>query len=311
MEELVESVFNGLLEEMIWKISVLEYKRARSFRLFSAEQEACANEKKNGNDKNNADPVHDCPVCTREVSAARFAPHLSKCLGIGGRGQAAKKGIRSDFSESESVAKGNNHTPLDFASASRNRTGGNMKRRGRPPKKQAAVPLSPAENDALLSNAINNATQRLHLHGLGMPSSIKPAPSVPHPLSQSHVATASVPKLKKKKKKDDPTRNRSRNSSQASSSSDSDEEEDEEEGEEEGEEEEGEEVEDETQNSTAAGRLDDENEAKQQRGISDNPMVSPTSVAPTPTAHTAVLPRPVLKRRSSSQADSTDGSDSD
>jgi hypothetical protein len=156
------------------------------------------------------------------------------------------------------------------------------------------------------------------------------------------VVTASVPKLKKKKKKDDPTRNRSRNSSQASSSSDSDEEEDEEEGEEEGEEEEGEEVEDETQNSTAAGRLDDENEAKQ-RGISDNPMVSPTSVAPTPTAHTAVLPRkllrcsrlppristpfslgfimlisweynfigPVLKRRSSSQADSTDGSDSD
>jgi hypothetical protein len=31
--------------------------------------EACANEKKNGNDKNNADPVHDCPVCTREVRA--------------------------------------------------------------------------------------------------------------------------------------------------------------------------------------------------------------------------------------------------
>ncbi|OAV93041.1 hypothetical protein PTTG_02837 [Puccinia triticina 1-1 BBBD Race 1] len=304
---LVESIFNGLLEEMIWKISVLEFKRARNFRIFSAEQELYANERKNCNDKNNPEPVHDCPVCGREVSAARFAPHLSKCLGIGGRGQAAKKGVRSELSESESVAKGSSHTPSDFPG--RNRTGGNMKRRGRPPKKLPVVPLSAAENDALLSNAINNATQRLHLQGIGMS---KPSPPVPHPLSQSHVATPSLPKFKKKKDKQDRTRNRSRNSSQASSSSDS-EEEGVGDGEEEGEEQEGEEGEDDHQSFTPAGRIDDENEASgQRRGISENPSISPASVAPvTPAVPTTVLPRPVLKRRSSSQADSTDGSDSD
>ncbi|EFP77223.2 uncharacterized protein PGTG_03179 [Puccinia graminis f. sp. tritici CRL 75-36-700-3] len=307
---LVDSVFNGLLEEMIWKICVLEFKRAKKFHLFSAEQELYANEKKNGNEKSNPDPVHDCPVCGREVSAARFAPHLSKCLGIGGRGQAAKKGIRSDFSESESVAKGSSHTSLDFAAVSRNRTGGNMKRRGRPPKKLPAVPLSPAEHEVLLSNAINNATQRLHLQGIGMAgtSSHKPAPSVPHPLSQSHVATPPVTKVKRKKKKD---RNRSRNSSQASSSSDS-EEEDGADGEEDGDEQEGDDGEDDHQPFTPGGRIDDENDTGgQQRGISENPSISSTSVAPVAPATTAVLPRPVLKRRSSSQADSTDGSDSD
>lgn len=293
---------------MIWKISVLEHKRARNFHLFSAEQEAWAHERKNGNDKNNADPVHDCPVCGREVSAARFAPHLSKCLGIGGRGQAAKKGIRSDFSESESAVKGSSHTPLDYAAASRNRTGGNVKRRGRPPKKQAAVPLSPAEHEALLSNAINNATQRLHLHGIGMPltPAIKPAPPVPHPLSQSHVATSAVVKPKKKKKKDESNRTRSRNSSQASSSSDSEEEEEESgKGEEEGEEEEGEAVEDDRQNIAPARRTADGNE------VGQPPVISPVSVAPAVPAQATILPRPALKRRSSSQADSTDGSDSD
>ncbi|KAH9473122.1 hypothetical protein MJO29_000200 [Puccinia striiformis f. sp. tritici] len=322
MRMMVESIFNDLLEEMIWKISVSEVKRAKNFHIFSAEQELYANEKKSGNEKNNLDPVHDCPVCGREVSAARFAPHLSKCLGIGGRGQASKKSIRSDFSESESVTKGSSHTPQDFASASRNRQGGNMKRRGRPPKKQATVPLSPAEHEALLSNAITNVTQRLHLQNIGVGGSTTSShKTAPHPLSQSHIATPPVIKPKKKKKKrDSSTRNRSRNSSQASSSSDSEEEEEEEEGDEE-EEGEGEgELEeggDDQQTSTpAAGRMDDDNEGSNgaySNGNNENPSISPASIAPAPTpasSHT-VLPRPVLKRRSSSQADSTDGSDSD
>lgn len=209
--------------------------------------------------------------------------------------------------------KGSSHTPRDYAAASRNRTGGNVKRRGRPPKKQATVPLSPAEHEALLSNAINNATQRLHLHGLGIPltPAIKPAPPVPHPLSQSHVATSAVVKRKKKKKKDEPNRTQSRNSSQASSSSDSDEEEESGKGEEEGEEEEGEVVEDDRQNIPPARRKADGNQVGQPTVISENPSISTVSVAPAAPAQVTILPRPALKRRSSSQADSTDGSDSD
>ncbi|POW17242.1 hypothetical protein PSTT_00749 [Puccinia striiformis] len=289
---MVESIFNDLLEEMIWKISVSEVKRAKNFHIFSAEQELYANEKKSGNEKNNLDPVHDCPVCGREVSAARFAPHLSKCLGIGGRGQASKKSIRSDFSESESVTKGSSHTPQDFASASRNRQGGNMKRRGRPPKKQATVPLSPAEHEALLSNAITNVTQRLHLQNIGVGGSTTSShKTAPHPLSQSHIATLRCEEEEEEEEGDE-----------------------EEEGEGEGELEEG--GDDQQTSTPAAGRMDDDNEGSNgaySNGNNENPSISPASIAPAPTpasSHT-VLPRPVLKRRSSSQADSTDGSDSD
>ncbi|POW23364.1 hypothetical protein PSHT_00288 [Puccinia striiformis] len=293
---MVESIFNDLLEEMIWKICVLEVKRAKNFHIFSAEQELYANEKKSGNEKNNLDPVHDCPVCGREVSAARFAPHLSKCLGIGGRGQASKKSIRSDFSESESVTKGSSHTPQDFASASRNRQGGNMKRRqyftnhnsenpiiphhsgGRPPKKQATVPLSPAEHEALLSNAITNESEE-HNIVTKLPHIRSLKVILPHPREEEE---------------------------------EEEEGDEEEEGEGEGELEEG--GDDQQTSTPAAGRMDDDNEGSNgaySNGNNENPSISPASIAPAPTpasSHT-VLPRPVLKRRSSSQADSTDGSD--
>lgn len=318
MENLVQSVFNGLLEEIIWKVAVLEFKRAKKFHLFTIEQEQSINDKKNGSEKNNSDTVHDCPVCGREVSATRFAPHLSKCLGIGARGQAAKKGTRPDINESEASTKSNHHSPIDLSSGSRGRQTGNLKRRGRPPKRPPMVPLTPAEHDALLSNAINNATQRLHLQGIGLPAtaSLKPVAQSPHPLSQSHVASSPAPKIRRKKKKD-PSRHRSRNSSQASSSSDSEEEEveedDDEDDEEEGEEAEddGEEREDDHRSMTPAGRSVDPKEDIEEHRPSQNPSVSPAPAAPSAPKTAAVLPRPVLKRRSSSQADSSDGSDSD
>lgn len=128
---------------------------------------------------------------------------------------------------------------------------------GRPPKKMlAAVPSAPPPppppplpptvlsqaDEALLSNAINNATQRLNLkQSMGsQPSSLpshKARPSMsPHPLSQSHVlahpsslgdhGVPPPPKMmiKRKKKKSESHEQRSRHSSQASSSSDSEEE---------------------------------------------------------------------------------------
>lgn len=35
-------------------------------------------------------PLYECLVCSRQVSSNRYAPHLAKCLGIGGKG--ARKG---------------------------------------------------------------------------------------------------------------------------------------------------------------------------------------------------------------------------
>ncbi|MBW0482689.1 hypothetical protein O181_022404 [Austropuccinia psidii MF-1] len=307
MDELVQTIFNGLLEEIVWKVGVLEYKRAKSFRVYSAEQEQHAIEKKSGNDKHHPEPSHVCPICGREVSAIRFAPHLSKCLGIGGRGLSVKKPVKSEPGEADSTTKSSSHPSSDPSTGAGKKLTGNLKRRGRPPKKPPAVTLTPAEHEALLSNAINNATQRLHLQGIGLPlsSSIKLPPAAPHPLSQSHVATPPPPKIKKKKKKkQEPTRHRSRNSSQASSSSDSEEEE-ECEGDEEGEE-----PEVATQERLTPARQAEEEEVEE--GVaSEHQGASIASPGPPPQNTVVTRERPLLKRRSSSQADSTDGSDSD
>ncbi|KAI8451648.1 hypothetical protein BY996DRAFT_6416182 [Phakopsora pachyrhizi] len=187
---------------------------------------------RNGNEKTNSEVVNDCPVCGREVASSRFAPHLSKCLGIGGRRPAAiKKTIRSDAGEFDHSAKASSLPPSDPSTAlgKKHAAGNSNKKRGRPPKKPQGVILTPAEHDALLSNAINNATQRLHLQG-----------------------------------------------------------------------------------STPAGKFDDDpsNESMRMGGSERSNSTVPTAVQPS-AFKSGALERPILRRRSSSQADSSDGSDSD
>ncbi|CAH7690836.1 hypothetical protein PPACK8108_LOCUS26303 [Phakopsora pachyrhizi] len=341
MDDLVKSLLNGLLEEFIWRAAILEHKRARGFQTFLNQQgkstvylppyqSVLKPEIRNGNEKTNSEVVNDCPVCGREVASSRFAPHLSKCLGIGGRRPAAiKKTIRSDAGEFDHSAKASSLPPSDPSTAlgKKHAAGNSNKKRGRPPKKPQGVILTPAEHDALLSNAINNATQRLHLQGIGLPiQSSKPTTSLqPHPLSQSLVASqtasATPPKPRRKKKKQEQTVHRSRNSSQASSSSDSEDDEDEEDDGEE--DEDGDDGDDQRadqqeridrlrQGSTPAGKFDDDpsNESMRMGGSERSNSTVPTAVQPS-AFKSGALERPILRRRSSSQADSSDGSDSD
>ncbi|KAI9601562.1 hypothetical protein H4Q26_001388 [Puccinia striiformis f. sp. tritici PST-130] len=215
---------------MIWKISVSEVKRAKNFHIFSAEQgwhsQFVILSRRNVN-----------------VSAARFAPHLSKCLGIGGRGQASKKSIRSDFSESESVTKGSSHTPQDFASASR---------------------IDKAEHEALLSNAITNVISTSTSPEYRSRRSTTSSPqTAPHPLSQSHIATPPVSTQKEEKNaiqvpETDPEIITSIFSSDSEEEEEEEEGDEEEEGEGEGELEEG--GDDQQTSTPAAGRMDDDNE---------------------------------------------------
>ncbi|KAG0148789.1 hypothetical protein CROQUDRAFT_654359 [Cronartium quercuum f. sp. fusiforme G11] len=382
MDELSDYIFDSLLEECVWKTAILEHKRARNYRAFLDQQEAHAAEKKGPNEKHSNDANVDCPVCARDISATRFAPHLTKCLKLGGRGQATKKTVASDMSKVGSLPSSDNQNSQISALqiAKKLAAENNPKKRGRPKKshsgptsaetdairgrpKKATSSLTPAETDAMLSNAINNATQRLNLKQLmgtqASTSSTNPSarPSIsPHPLSQSHVANpASLstehgvpppPKVTlKRKKKPGSHEVRSKHSSQASSSSDSDDDMDVQEEEYEEEEEQDDDHEpdgenderlrpdqegddcrvdpdDPTGNHEGRGQQDLAQDDSRTTGVSSPvartasveistlPRPAPTSASlnagTAPTRDQIILARPPLKRKSSSQADSTD-----
>ncbi|KAH9815117.1 hypothetical protein DFH28DRAFT_274278 [Melampsora americana] len=294
------------------------------------------------------------------MSATRFAPHLAKCLKLGARGQAAKKGLNSDLNKLGGLLSSDQQKNLKKIGNSQE-----PKKRGRP-KKNAAGPsdsealppgstserpkkniVTTPERDAMLSNAITNATQRLTMQKLtGTQASTNPItsfnrPSVPpHPLSQSHIipstsmADSGVPPppkvMLKRKKKERSQSQRSRHSSQASSSSDSDydmvtQDMDQEVdhgnannlpsrsgGVQQG-------IENGIQPAdTAPKKLDQV--APMSNVPQDSRITNPVPPPPAPVATSVGIPapspqiipmRPPLKRKSSSQADSTDGTDSE